>query len=73
MRRSRPVLRITALLGLALVASSLACTAAAVPSEPAPWEVRTGVETITVTGAGPGEPLTLYRRGRRLLLLDHGS
>jgi uncharacterized protein len=36
----------------------------------APWSVRAGVEQITVTGAEPGEPLTLYgQRGRRLLTL----
>src|SRR4029453_3567343 len=29
-------------------------------SEAAPWEVQAGVEQITVTGAQPGEPLTLY-------------
>jgi predicted acyl esterase len=34
----------------------------------APWGVRPGVEQITVTGAEPGEPLTLYGRGGRRLL-----
>jgi len=39
-------------------------------AEPAPWEVTAGVEQITVTGATPGEPLTLYGpRGRKLLTL----
>jgi uncharacterized protein len=39
-------------------------------ADEAPWAVRPGVEQITVTGAEPGEPLTLYgRRGRRLLTL----
>ncbi|MGH9228283.1 MAG: CocE/NonD family hydrolase [Acidimicrobiales bacterium] len=39
-------------------------------ADEAPWDVRAGVEQITVTGADPGEPLTLYgRRGRRLLTL----
>jgi uncharacterized protein len=39
-------------------------------TEPAPWEVRAGVEAITVTGAEPEQPLTLYgRRGRRLITL----
>jgi uncharacterized protein len=34
------------------------------------WQVGTGVEQITVTGASPGQPLTLYGpRGRRLLTL----
>jgi uncharacterized protein len=37
-------------------------------TEPAPWDVRTGVEQITVTGATPGEPLTLYGPRRRKLL-----
>jgi predicted acyl esterase len=36
----------------------------------ADWEVRTGVEQVTVTGATPGQPLSLYgSRGRRLLTL----
>ena len=37
----------------------------------APWDVRIGVEQITVTGATPGEPLTLYgpRARERLTLL----
>ncbi len=34
----------------------------------APWQVRTGVEQITVTGASPGQPLTLYGSARRKLL-----
>ena len=39
-------------------------------TEPASWDVRPGVEAITVTGAEPGQALTLYgRRGRRLLTL----
>jgi uncharacterized protein len=39
-------------------------------ADEAPWAVRAGVEQITVTGAEPGEPLTLYgRHGRRLLTL----
>ena len=37
-------------------------------SEPAPWDVRAGVEQITVFGAEAGEPLTLYGTGRRKLL-----
>lgn len=36
----------------------------------APWQVRAGVEQITVTGATPGQPLTLYgTRHRKLLTL----
>jgi predicted acyl esterase len=35
---------------------------------PAPWDVRLGVEQITVTGATPGEPITLYGAHRRKLL-----
>ncbi|MGH2474985.1 MAG: hypothetical protein ACRDIL_06950, partial [Candidatus Limnocylindrales bacterium] len=39
-------------------------------ADEAPWAVRAGVEQITVTGADPGEPLTLYgQRGRRLVTL----
>jgi uncharacterized protein len=39
-------------------------------ADEAPWEVRAGVEQITVTGADPGEPLTLYGgNGHRLLTL----
>jgi predicted acyl esterase len=39
-------------------------------TEAAPWQVRTGVEQITVTGAEPGQHLTLYgRRGRALLTM----
>src|SRR5262245_66494278 len=37
-------------------------------SEPAPWDVRAGVEQITVTGAEPGEPLTLYGSGQHKLI-----
>jgi uncharacterized protein len=37
-------------------------------TEEAPWHVRAGVEQITVTGATPGAPLTLYGTGRRKLL-----
>ena len=29
-------------------------------TEDAPWDVRVGVEQVTVTGATPGQPLTLY-------------
>lgn len=34
----------------------------------APWDVQVGVEQITVTGAEPGQPLTLYGTGRRKLV-----
>ena len=34
----------------------------------APWQVQAGVEQITVTGANPGQPLTLYGSSRRRLL-----
>jgi hypothetical protein len=37
-------------------------------ADPAPWEVRAGVEQITVVGARPGEPLTLYGTGQRRLI-----
>ena len=65
---------------LALVAGAAACDTASpgvLPSpgsapapgaEPAPWDVRTGVEQVTVTGAEPGQPLTLYGSGNRRLL-----
>ena len=73
-------------LALALVATLVACSASSEAgpgstesaaldnllegADEAPWSVRAGVEQITVTGADPGEPLTLYgRRGRRLLTL----
>ena len=39
-------------------------------TEEAPWQVNVGVEQITVTGATPGQPLTLYgTRHRKLLTL----
>jgi uncharacterized protein len=39
-------------------------------TEDAPWDVRVGVEQITVTGATPGQPLTLYGpRQQKLLTL----
>ncbi|MGH9232893.1 MAG: CocE/NonD family hydrolase [Acidimicrobiales bacterium] len=39
-------------------------------TEEAPWDVGTGVEQLTVAGATPGQPLTLYGdRGRKLLTL----
>ena len=40
-------------------------------TEDAPWHVRVGVEQVTVTGARPGQPLTLYgpRARERLTLL----
>ncbi len=37
-------------------------------AQDAPWSVRPGVEQITVTGAQPGEPLTLYGSHRQKLL-----
>jgi uncharacterized protein len=37
-------------------------------TDDAPWLVRPGVEQITVTGATPGQPLTLYGEGPRRLL-----
>ena len=37
-------------------------------TEDAPWQVRAGVEQITVTGAVPGQPLTLYGAPHRKLL-----
>ena len=40
-------------------------------TDDAPWDVRVGVEQVTVTGATPGQPLTLYgpRRNKLLTLL----
>jgi hypothetical protein len=70
-----------ALAVLALVAGAAACDTASPGgasepgfgalrrgAEPAPWDVRTGVEQVTVTGAEPGQPLTLYGSGNRRLL-----
>jgi predicted acyl esterase len=37
-------------------------------TEPAPWDVRVGVEQVTVTGATPGQALTLYDARRRARL-----
>ncbi|HEX6418402.1 MAG TPA: CocE/NonD family hydrolase [Acidimicrobiales bacterium] len=37
-------------------------------TEAAGWEVRPGVEQLTVTGAAPGQPLTLYGPGRDKLV-----
>jgi uncharacterized protein len=70
------------LAALLLASSTLACVAAGGGgdgdgggfaslrrgTEPAPWDVRAGVEQITVTGAEEGEPLTLYGARRRKLL-----
>jgi uncharacterized protein len=71
-------------LALAVVATLVACNAStgagsgdaevagldrlAEGAAQAPWDVRAGVEQITVSGADPGEPLTLYGRGGRRLL-----
>jgi predicted acyl esterase len=53
----------------ALVASTAGIAAAAAEPgpQPASWGVRPGVEQVTVTGATPGQPLTLYRGEQRLL------
>jgi uncharacterized protein len=78
--------QITGALALALVPALVTCSASseagqgradvggldrlAAGTDEAPWAVRAGVEQITVTGADPGEPLTLYGgRGRRLLTM----
>lgn len=37
-------------------------------TDPAPWTVVPGVEQVTVTGADPGQPLTLYGTGGHRLL-----
>jgi predicted acyl esterase len=54
---------------LALVASTAA--SAAVAGEPQPvvagWSVQPGVEQVTVAGANPGQPLTIYRDDEKLL------
>jgi predicted acyl esterase len=65
----------------AILLASAACTASSGDAEQgvdlgglrddaaeAPWDVRPGVEQITVTGADPGQPLTLYGQGGRKLL-----
>src|SRR5262245_15372609 len=80
-RRPRALL---AAIGLVVAVATVACRHPGAPSgpggeeegfervlrgtEPAPWDVRLGVEQITVTGASPGEPLTLYGDHRRKLL-----
>jgi predicted acyl esterase len=51
-------------LAVAVGAVATACEPA---TEPAPWTVRPGVEQVTVSGATPGQPLTLYQGGTRLL------
>lgn len=69
-------------LALLLVAGGLACSSGASGdeedplqplrerTEPAGWDVSPGVEQVTVTGAEPGQPLTLYGPdgGKRLTL-----
>ena len=82
-RRSRAGRRAAAsAVAVLLAASAVACVAAGSggdgdgggfgnvrrDSEPAPWDVRVGVEQITVTGAEPDEPLTLYGTGQRKLI-----
>ena len=80
MRRGRggSVRWVTALVALGLATTMLASAVAATPgaTERARWQVRPGVEAVTVTGAGAGQPLTLYRGGRRLITVladDAGS
>ena len=66
-RRTRRIGR-ALLAATALAAVLVGCEREA----PAPWSVRPGVEQVTITGATPGEPLTLYalgRHGRRHELL----
>jgi uncharacterized protein len=86
MRQRRTWQRMTsAVLALVLAAAGVACEGAEGGerddgfrrllrgTEDAPWDVRVGVEQITVTGATPGQPLTLYgprRRERVTLLAD---
>lgn len=54
---------------LVAVVSVSTATATATPAGLADWQVRPGVEAVTVTGAEPGQPLTLYRGGRRLVTM----
>ena len=71
MRRSGATVRARAVAGLA----ALALVAAAGPAAgaerrgavAASWGVHPGVEQVTVTGASPGQPLTLYHDGHRRL------
>lgn len=66
-----------------ITAVVLACTLVAAGCEPgnAPWPVRPGVEQVTVTGAQPHQPLTLWSMGHRrpkrklltLLADEHGQ
>src|SRR5262245_57354123 len=69
---TRRLFRVALVVAVAAVAASItAAGAAVVPGpQPAPWTVRAGVETSTVTGADPGEPLTLLRGNRRLITLE---
>ena len=76
--------RIGVLLAALLMATLVACESSSTASEDAaeaavldglrddaaeaPWDLRAGVEQITVAGAEPGQPLTLYGRGGRKLL-----
>jgi len=69
MLRSRREYRVAALL---VVVGMAAIGTACHPAEgtaPAPWQIQAGVETITVTGATPSQPLTLYRGHTRLLTM----
>jgi predicted acyl esterase len=83
MGRSRTTARARAVAGLAVLALVAAAgpasatadqggTAAAADADhrgpvAASWAVRPGVEQVTVTGATPGEPLTLYHDGEKRL------
>lgn len=75
-RRALGLLLVTLLLGVAVACNDTASSTSQDDgldtvlqrTEEAPWEVRAGVEQVTVTGAEPGQALTLYGRGGRKLL-----
>jgi len=49
-----------ALVAAVLAVGAVACVRLADGAVKAPWTVRPGVEQVTITGARPGQPLTLY-------------
>ena len=72
MRRSGATVRARAAAGLAVLALVAAAGPATATAErrgavAASWGVHPGVEQVTVTGASPGQPLTLYHDGHRRL------
>jgi predicted acyl esterase len=71
-----------AMVAVVVLACGLVATGCEKRTTPAPWAVRPGVEQVTITGAQPHEPLTLWSANghgkpkRKLLTLkadDHGQ